>query len=1144
MGAQTILFPELNAARYGDGRRHQNLILPELLRKKSLLVEFKDAGYNQAYEIIKKWVKLEEEGILQTKKETTLEVDFLAEVFGVALGYKAISDTAPIWNYEPKYSTVSGIADAALGFFAKSSTNPPTAVIELKGPKTNVDRDRFSGRTPVQQCWDYLNDLPQTPWGIVSNFVSFRLYHRDHTTRIYQHFTLNDLQREEVFDQFYCLFHWRGLIGKKQGSETYASELLRESGERQQEVGDKLYISYDSSRSDLIQHLTETPHHKELDRAIRITQKLFDRIIFIAFCEDRNLLPSRTINRAYTALPAFSQVTNPQWQNFKNLFRSVDKGNSIAEINAFNGGLFCEDPEVDNLELDDHWTNFFHEIGEYDFRDEVSVEVLGHLFERSINDIEQVRLSGIFQSAQVVSQPKMKKSAERKRGGIYYTPPEFTGFIVENVLGSTVDERFKLLAKKLKLSDSDLTSDVLRDDVAEYYRQSLALLRRLKVVDPACGSGAFLIKAYDYLEGKYIEVLDHLLYHTGDEDRSILEQIPHFLLHDNLFGVDLSPEAVEITQLSFWIRSAEPHKSLADLSQNIRCLNSLVTDPDVDSKAMKWEEEFADIFEREEGGFDCVIGNPPWERLKLQEREFFDASSPDIASAVSAATRKQLIQKLKQDNPALYDRYESAKKQAETILNHVRKNSQFPLTGKGDINTYALFAELGSSIVSPKGRVGLLVPSGISTDLTTSKFFNKLVEEKRIAGIFDFENRKKIFADVDGRFKFTIFLITGKGNPNDSFELSFFLHEMKELKQASRRIRLKPSDFALVNPNTKTCPVFRSQQDADITRQVYRNVPVLLNKTTDSNPWGIKFFTMFHQTNDASLFEETNNVIKKGYKYDNKTNAYKKKGDVLLPLIEAKMLQLYDHRAASVDVKDENWIRQGQTIASSNVQHQNEEYYPTPRWWVQDTSVYNHISSDISAIIAYKDITSPTNTRTMICSFIPVAGVLNSAPIVLSDKHEIYQCCLLANLNSFVLDYIARQKIGGLHLNFYLVKQFPVLNSDYYDKPCPWDNNIRLKEWLSDRVLKLTCTSNDMLPLAVACGIAEGVHRWDPQDRAVLMAELDAAFFILYQIKRDDVEYILSTFSGVDETESTLFGMRSTKQLILESYDSLFSQAQ
>jgi len=300
---------------------------------------------------------------------------------------------------------------------------------------------------------------------------------------------------------------------------------------------------------------------------------------------------------------------------------------------------------------------------------------------------------------------------------------------------------------------------------------------------------------------------------------------------------------------------------------------------------------------------------------------------------------------------------------------------------------------------------------------------------------------------------------------------------------------------------------------------------------------------MFHQTNDAELFHTAEQLKTDGFKRDGPI--WKKRKQVFLPLYEAKMIQMFDHRAASVIIDESNWMRQGQTDETSLVQHQNFEFTIEPRWWVDEKSVDDRLQNgNDPAYISYKDVTSPTNQRTMIAAFIPKAGVLNSAPLKLTGDKISHRtkCCLLSNLNSISMDFVSRQKVGGVHLNFFIVEQLPIFPPDFYKQKCPWNKKQSLEKWISDRILKLTCTSNDMILLAKAAGFKPAVHKWDPAERLDLMAELDAAYFLLYGIERNDVEYILSTFAGLRNESPDLLAGSTTTTRILQFYDDLKSQ--
>ena len=759
---QIALFSNAVPNGSATARLRRALFIPAFLQedaKKRISLYREELDRAQA--VLKKWAELGTRGTL-ARKETSLDAEFLQEVFAGALGYAPVTADTAEYQLERQFSIPgAGTADGALGDFSTEQHRAPVAVIELKSADVNLDTDRFNGRTPVQQLWDYLNAVPECPWGILSNFISFRLYHREHGSRSFELFTLVELTKPERFAEFYYVFGRGGLLPTKRDPTPRAIALLERTGERQREVGDELYEAYSGNRLQLIHHL-HAKLDKPLDNAIAIAQKLLDRIIFVAFCEDRGLLPHKIIERTYEQLPPLARVTNPRWRNFLDLFHAVDKGHRAFDLEqGYNGGLFQHDPEVDDLQLDDDWTGFFRSVGRYDFRDEVNVEVLGHLFEKSVTELEKIRVGGLYgelAAGETEGAPAMPKSAQRKRFGIYYTPPAFTDFLVRQTVGELIRERFADAARRHGVAAGASPADVAsaprgrRETPDEppaallpYYRDCLTILRNLKVCDPACGSGAFLIRAYDYFEEQYADVIDNLIACGDRAADKLADKIPDLVLTENLFGVDLSPEAVEITRLALWIRSARRGHTLANLSQNIVCGNSLVDDPAVHPAAMNWAEKFPGVFGAPTGinvghggptlqradGFDCVIGNPPWERLKLQEREFFSLSAPDIAGAVNAADRRRLIAALEKKNPELYVRYIAAQASAERTLDYARTSGRYPLTGKGDINTYVLFAELARSIVAPTGRVGLLVPSGIASDETTKEFFTALMTASR-----------------------------------------------------------------------------------------------------------------------------------------------------------------------------------------------------------------------------------------------------------------------------------------------------------------------------------------------------------------------------------------------------------------------------
>ena len=458
----------------------------------------------------------------------------------------------------------------------------------------------------MQQCWDYLNALPECPWGIVSNFVTTRLYHRDKTPLAYEEFRLQDLRDVSKFRQFYCLLERGGLVRPRNGFELRALNLLHRTEQRQRTVGDELYEMYNDNRVRLIDHLHHK-HKKPLDTAIYVAQRILDRIIFIAFCEDRELLPARCIDMAYNTLPPFTKVTNPRWRNFVDLFEAVDKGHGRLQglDKGYNGGLFARDPEVDDLQLEDDWTHFFRTISTFDFRDEVNVEVLGHIFEKSVAELEKMRQFGIFSLAgDGGREDRVPRCPNRPSGSDWASftrRADFTERIVAQTVTQLAEERMRRGSSLAhRLSESEVDSDDPSPALAAYWRDCFDSLRGMKICDPACGSGAFLIQAYDALEELYEKIVGRLTLHDPAAAEPLAAAVPDIILTDNLHGVDLSAQAVEITQLALWIRSARRNKTLATLSANIIQGNSLVSDPSVHPKAVDWAAAFPHVFAQRE----------------------------------------------------------------------------------------------------------------------------------------------------------------------------------------------------------------------------------------------------------------------------------------------------------------------------------------------------------------------------------------------------------------------------------------------------------------------------------------------------------------------------------------------------------------
>lgn len=540
------------------------------------------------------------------------------------------------------------------------------------------------------------------------------------------------------------------------------------------------------------------------------------------------------------------------------------------------------------------------------------------------------------------------------------------------------------------------------------------------------------------------------------------------------------------------------------------------------------------------GGFDVVLGNPPWERIKLQEKEWFATRSPEIALAANKAARERLLKKLPTEDPPLWEAWQGALRQAEGESHMVRRTGRFPLCGRGDVNTYSIFAETMRTIVAPRGRVGCIVPSGIATDDTTKHFFGDLMRTGTLVSLFGFENEEFLFPGVDHRVRFALVTMRGDGQADTPVEFVFFARQTSWLRDPERRVVLTASDLALLNPNTLTCPTFRSGRDAEVARRIYARVPVLLREgPPEQNPWGVDFMAMFHMANDAHRFRRADELTTDGWHLDG--NVFRKGDEEHLPLYEAKMLRFFDHRYGTYEGQTQAQANQGTLPRLSEEQHADPGHLAQPRYWVDDAAVDDRLSDrwDHGWLLAWRDIARSTDERTLIASVLPRGGAGDKAPLVLPSGAAVrFAGCLLANLTSLVFDYVARTKVGGSGVKFFIVKQLPVFPPTAYADRCAWADDT-LDDWVTARAVELTYTATDLAAFASDVGWPGPPFVWSEARRAVLRADLDAAYFHLYDLPREDVEHVMDGFPVVRQNDERAHGEPRTRRLILEAYDAM-----
>lgn len=547
-----------------------------------------------------------------------------------------------------------------------------------------------------------------------------------------------------------------------------------------------------------------------------------------------------------------------------------------------------------------------------------------------------------------------------------------------------------------------------------------------------------------------------------------------------------------------------------------------------------WHLEFPEVFgattgdglgpEGWAGGFTCMLGNPPWERVKLQEQEFFAARDEDIAKAPNAAARKRLIDKLRQGSDAdlrLYEEFLAERRRAEGVSAYLRLSGRYPLNGRGDVNTYAVFAELFRSMTAPEGRSGVIVPTGIATDATTQYFFKDLVESRSLRALYDFENSKPIFDGVHRSFKFCLLSTSGRAVVASAAQFAFFLNDPLQIDAS--RFTLTPEEITLLNPNTGTVPIFRTRRDAEIALGIYRRVPVLINENDpiNGNPWGISFMRMFDMSTDSHLFHTRDQLEAEGWTLTG--NIFERGTDRMRPLYEAKMLHQFDDRWSTYE--------NGEFADVTDLQRADSLFAPAPRYWVSAGEVRAR-AGEVRYLTGWRNIARATDVRTTVATAFPVVGAGHSEPLFFGNETLL----LSAILDSFAQDYVARQKVGGTNFTFHLFQQLAIPSPDRLEEFASAGQTW--KGLLAPRLAELMYTSESSRTLTVDGGEIDGrPFMWNPERRAKIRAEVDASAFHIYGIPRAEVEYIMETFPIVKRKDEVEFGEYRTKRLILENYD-------
>jgi hypothetical protein len=1146
---------------------------------------------------------------------------------------------------------------------------------------------------------ELLNSSDSHAWGIISNGSSLRLL-RDNPSLSRPAYVEADLQtifQEQLYADFAALW----LLGHATRLRPVDGDLSKSilDGWRKQanEEGER---ALGELRDGVIEALLalgngflENRANEGLREAItdgsltaesyfQELLRLVYRLLFLFAAEERHLLHSptatdqqRELYRDGYALALLRDRAQRRrhydrhadlWSGLLLVFRGLADGQTSLGLPAL-GGLFAFDqcPRLDRallsnarlLEATRALAYFRTEAGStlINYRD-MGAEELGSVYESLLELHPYLSVNERPWKFGFVGEGNGEKTkgSARKLTGSYYTPAPLVNELIKSAL-----------------------EPVMAQAVAASPGDPRAALLNLKVVDPACGSGHFLLAMARRIAAEIARIEARSDTPEEAARQHALREVVQHCIH----GVDRNPLAVELCRTALWIETVEPGKPLTFLDSHILCGDSLmgilnpailidgipddayksltgddaavcrdlkkrnrqsaeavqgslfdlgglksVADITVELDAMPeetleqiaakrvawetaraasarrreelranlfvgaffapktretihlvpitedlkrlergmtmrpnveafaadlaeryrffhWHVAFAEIMRR--GGFDVALGNPPWEVSQLGEEEYFASRAPRIA-CLSGVERKRAIAALAQNHPRLWNEYRGALR-AVQAANAFARSGRFPLTAHGKLNTYALFAETFLGLHSQRGRAGFIVPTGIATEDSTRLFFDTISKQRRLVSLFDFENRESLFPAVDSRMRFSLVTLASDV-PKATFV--FFASRVGHLTENQRLVTLSPADIALLNPNTRTAPLFRSTSDAELNKKVYKRMPVLVDDATGEkgNPWSIELRQgLFNMTSDSGLFHTMAYLEAEGATR-NGINWLDPNGNTWIPLYEAKMIHYYDHRFASYEARgNERGYRVLPEV--SEVQHRDPQYEPQPFYWVKLTDVHERTPASWKRgwFFGFKNVTSATNERTLICGLLPYAGVGNSLPLIFASRPATQVACLVSNLSSLVVDYIARQKVGGVNLSFFYVTQLPVLPPNSYSA-----SDIA---FISGRVLELSFTSEAMRPFARDLGFEGIPFVWDSERREILKAELDAYYGRLYGLTRDEMRYVLDpsdvkgsdypseTFRGLKEREIRDFGEYRTARLVLDAWDRIESGA-
>jgi hypothetical protein len=554
------------------------------------------------------------------------------------------------------------------------------------------------------------------------------------------------------------------------------------------------------------------------------------------------------------------------------------------------------------------------------------------------------------------------------------------------------------------------------------------------------------------------------------------------------------------------------------------------------ARVLHWPLEFPDVLANR-GGFDVVVGNPPWERIKLQEEEFFAVSAPEISDAKHAAVRKKMIAELWETNPELAAGWANAVHRAAAESGFIRLSGRFPLGGVGDVNTYAVFADHFRQLVSKTGRAGMIIPNGLVTGFTYRSFLRHMLSTKTLASFFGFENEEKLFPSVHNETKFGILTITGGSEDIDQPWFTAHLRQPSQIDDPERRYALSIKEIEAINPNTLNLPAFRWARDAKVAAAIHRASPVLVQKADGevTSPWDVSFAALFHMAGDSGLFID-NHEVEPAIVSQDLLRARLDDGRELYPLYEGKMFWHFDHRYGTYKGQTEKQANKGVLPRTGEAEHDDPRFRIQTQYWIEAHLLDSALGErrDDPFFFSWRDV-GPSE-RTFVGTVLPKTAAGDAAPIMFTSKTGPARAALYALLSSLLVDYAARQK--SKRMKHFVVEQLPIQPPSVLAAECQWLGDT-WENWLSARVFELCYTSEDLRPFANDLGRDHPPFRWAPERRPRLQAEIDAAVIHLYNLTRDQAEWLLDSFAVLRKYEERDLGEFRTKELVLEAYDAM-----